>query len=65
VTRSSYCSPPINNLNGVCKKDQIDHKLQKLEPFWTFWKNEEQTKQSHKYWKKKKVFKLNYFFSWC
>ena len=46
MTHDNYYSPSVNDLNGVCKKDQIDHKLQKLGPFWTFQKNENQTKQS-------------------
>ena len=46
MTCGSYYSPSVNDLNGVCKKDQIDHKLQKLGPCWTFRKNEDQTKQN-------------------
>jgi len=30
MTHGSYCSPLVNDLNDVCKKDQIDHNLQKL-----------------------------------
>ena len=43
MTCGSYCSLSVNNLNDVCKKDQIDHNLQKL---WPFWKNKDQTEQS-------------------
>jgi len=46
VTCDSYCLPPVNDLNSVCKKDQIDHKLQKVEPFWTLRRNDDQTKQN-------------------
>ena len=46
VTRDNHCSPFVNDLNGVCKKDEIDHQLQKWGPFRTFRKNEDQTKQS-------------------
>jgi len=28
VTRDSHYSPSINDLNDICKKDQIDHNLQ-------------------------------------
>ena len=46
MTCGSYCSPSVNDLNGVCKKDQSDQKLQNLGPCWTFRKNEDQTKQN-------------------
>jgi len=46
VTRDGYCSPSVNDLDDVCKKNQIDHNLKKLWQFLTFQKNEDQTKQS-------------------
>jgi len=36
VTPDKYFSPSVNDLNSACKNDYIDHKLQKLGPFWTF-----------------------------
>ena len=33
MTRVSYYSPSVNDLNSICKKDQIDHKLQNLGSF--------------------------------
>jgi len=46
VTCGSYCSPSVNDLNDFYKRDQINHNLEKLGPFWTFQKNEDETKQS-------------------